>query len=166
MVTKINGAASAQQNLAADLQYYICYASSPLAYSDPNPNPPASEELTRLVNIQVTSNPLDDSQKNFEILIMSIALRAMPVILSDPIAVAELSTYTTELSGEGYMWKFAVERNAMFYNYTPYGTPGPVGLLIDDIDGVIINSGVRLTTVSGSPTGWLQNISFSRLSSL
>src|ERR1035437_8627149 len=101
MPIRINGAASAQQNLTADLQYYVCYASSPGAFTNPNPNPPPSEELARLVNIQVTGNPLDESQKNFEVFLMSIGLRAMPVVLSDPAAVLELADYTLELSGEG-----------------------------------------------------------------
>ena len=97
---------------------------------------------------------------------MSIGLRAMPVILSDPAAVLELADYTLELSGEGFIWKFAVERGVQFYNFTPYGTPGPVGLLVDDLDGVIIPSGVRITTVSGSASGWSKNIAFSRMDTI
>jgi len=154
------------QNLTADLQYYVCYASSPGAFTDPNPNPPASQEIIRLMNIQVTGNPLDESQKNFEVLLMSIGLRAMPVVLSDPYAVIELADLTQELSGEGFVWKFAVERGVQFFNFTPYGTPGPVGLLVDDLNGVIIPSGVRVTTVSGSPTGWAKNTVFSRMQSV
>jgi len=163
MPLKIHGAASAMQNLTADLQYYICFASSPGCFSDPNPNPPVSQELSRLINIMVTGQPLDESQKNFEVLLMSIGLRAMPVVLQDPVAVPQLADYTLELTGEGFVWKFAVERGVQFYNFTPYGTPGPVGLLIDDLDGVILPSGVRVTTVTGSPTGWAQNITFARL---
>lgn len=166
MPININAAATAQQNLTADLQYYVCYASSPGAFTDPNPNPPVSQELTRLLNIMVTGNPLDESQKNFEVLLMSIGLRAMPVILADPIAVFQLQDYTLELSGEGFIWKFAVERGVQFYNFTPYGTPGPVGLLVDDIDGVILPSGVRVTTVPGSPSAWAKNIAFSKMESI
>lgn len=166
MTININAAASAQQNLTGDLQYYICYAKSPLCFSSPNPNPPLSEELTRLVNIQVTDSPLDQSQKNFEVFLMSIGLRAMPVVLSNPEAVLQLADYTLELSGEGFIWKFAVERGVQFYNFTPYGTPGPVGLLVDDLDGVIIPSGVRITTVSGSPSGWDKNVVFSRMETI
>ena len=162
MVIRIHGSASAMQNLTADLQYYICYASSPGAFSDPNPNPPPNQEISRLVNIQVTAEPLDESQKNFEVFLMSIALRAMPVILTDPYPVVELADYTNQLSGEGFIWKFAVERGVQFYNFTPYGIPGPVGLLIDDLDGVIIPSGVRITTVTGSASGWAQNVTFER----
>jgi len=166
MTLKIHGTASAMQNLTADLQYYVCYASSPGAFTDPNPNPPPAEELTRLVNIEVTNQIFDQSQKNFEILLMSIGMRATPVVLADPTPVLDLSLHTLELSGEGFMWKFAVERGVQFYNFTPYGTPGPVGLLIDDLDGVIIASGVRLTTVTGSPSGWAKNIAFSRVDSV
>jgi len=163
MVMKIHGAATAMQNLTGDLQYYVCYASSPGSFTCPNPNPPYDQELSRLINIMVTAQPLDESQKNFEVLLMSIGLRAMPVVLQDPIAVCQLSDYTCELCGEGFIWKFAVERGVQFYNFTPFGTPGPVGLLIDDLDGVILPSGVRVTTVKGSPTGWAQNVVFERL---
>jgi len=166
MTQKIHGASSAMQNLTADLQYYICYVSSPGAFTDPNPNPPQSQELPRLVNIQVTGNPLDESQKNFEVFLMSIGLRAMPVVLSDPAPVLQLADYTPELTGEGFVWKFAVERGVQFYNFTPFGTPGPVGLLIDDLDGVIIPSGVRITTRTGSPSGWAQNVVFTRMETL
>ena len=166
MSIRIHGAASAMSNLTADLTYYVGYAASPGAFSDPSANPPTSQELLRLVNIQVTSNPLDESQKNFEVLLMSIGLRAMPVILNNPVAVAQLSDYTLELTGEGFVWKFAVERGSQFYNYTPYGTAGPVGLLIDDLDGVILPSGVRLTTVTGSASGWDQNITFTQMETL
>lgn len=162
MPTKIHGASTSMQNLSADLQYYICYASSPGCFLDPNPNPPENQEVARLVNIQVTGEVQDQSQKNFEILLMSIGLRAMPVVLGDPLAVLELADYTNEVSGEGFIWKFAVERGVQFYNFTPFGTPGPVGLLIDEIDGVILPSGVRITTVSASPSGWAQNVSFTR----
>jgi hypothetical protein len=166
MPIKLHGASSAMQNLTADLAYYVCYASSPGAFTDPNPNPPTSQELARLLNIQVTAHPLDESQKNFEILLMSIGLRAMPVILSNPVPVIQLADYTLELSGEGFVWKFAVERGVQFYNFTPYGSPGPVGLLVDDLDGVILPSGVRVTTVTGSATGWGKNIAFSRMESI
>jgi len=166
MPVQINGSASANQVLTADLQYYVAYSSSPLAFTDPNPNPPPSEQVERLVNIQVTEETLDQSQKNFEVLLMAISLRAMPVIMMDPIPVLELSDYTIELSGQGFMWKFAVERGVQFFNFTPFGTPGPVGLLIDDLDGIPLPSGVRITTVKGSPSGWAQNMAFYRTDQL
>ena len=166
MPVRINGAATSMQNLTADLQAYVCYASSPLCFTSPNPNPIADQELERLLNIQVTGSPLDQSQKNFAVLLMSIGLRAMPVILSNPTPVLDLSTQTMELTGEGFVWKFAVERGVQFFNFTPYGTPGPVGLLVDDLDGIVLPSGVRVTTVTGSQSGWAQNIAFSKMETL
>lgn len=163
MPKQVNGAATANQVLTADLQSYVCYAKSPMAFTNPNPTPPPSEELIRLVNIQVTNDTLDQSQKNFEVLLMAIGLRAMPVIMGDPVPVLELADYTTQLSGEGFVWKFSVERGVQFFNYTPFGVPGPVGLLIDDLDGLPLPSGVRVTTITGSPSGWAQNIAFYRL---
>ena len=166
MPVRIHGAAGAMQNLTGDMQLYVAYASSPGAFTDPNPNPPVSQELARLLNIQVTGNPLDESQKNFEVLLMSIGLRAMPVTLADPVAVYQLRDYTLELSGEGFIWKFAVERGVQFYNFTPYGEPGPVGLLVTDLDGLILPSGVRATTVTGSASGWAKNLAFSKMDTI
>lgn len=162
MPRKIHGTSSAMQNLTADLQGYVCYAKSPGAFTDPNPSPPPNQEISRLVNIQVTNDTMDQSQKNFEVLLMAIGLRALPVIMGDPIPILELSDYTNQLSGEGFMWRFSVERGVQFFNFTPFGTPGPIGLLIDDLEGLPLPSGVRITTVPGSPSGWAQNITFYR----
>ena len=164
MPERIHGTATAMQNLTADMECYVCYAASPLAFTNPDSNPAAP--LDRLVNIMVTGNPRDQSQKNFEVMIMSIGLRAMPVIISNPTPVMELGDYVTELSGQGFIWKFAVERGAQFYNYSRYGTPGPVGLLIDDIDGLFLPSGVRVTSLASGTSGWAQNIAFYKMESL
>ena len=86
--------------------------------------------------------------------------------MADHAPVLQLADYTNELSGEGFIWKFAVERGVQFFNFTPYGSPGPVGLLVDDLDGVILPSGVRVTTVTGSPSGWAQNVAFYRMDSI
>ncbi len=160
MSERINGASSAMQVVSGDLQTYICYASSPGAYSNPDPNPSIIDELGRLVNIMTTGNPRDLSQKNFELLLMTVGLRAMPVVISDPLAVPDLSAHTAELSGEGFIWKFSVEQSASFYNFTNFGTPGPVGLLIDEVDGLFLPGGVRVTTKPGSSSGWAQNVTF------
>ena len=164
MPERIHGTATAMQNLTADMEYYVCYASSPFAFTNPQSNP--TDSLDRLVNIMVTGNPRDQSQRNFEVMIMSIGLRAMPVIISNPTPVMELSVHVPELSGQGFIWKFAVERGSQFYNYSRFGTPGPVGLLIDDIDGLFLPSGVRVTPVKHSASGWAQNIAFYKLESL
>lgn len=163
MVQKVNGSVLSGQNISGSLQYYYCYALSPGAFSDPQPNPRIDTEINRLVNIQLTGKFIDQSQKNFEILLMSIGLRAMPAVIGSPTPVLDLSQYTNQLSGEGFIWKFAVERSNQFYNYSLMGAPGPVGLLINDIDGVVLHSGVRLTTVDNSLTGWDKNIAFEQI---
>lgn len=164
MSTRIHGAASAQQNLAGELQFYVVYCKSPGAFSDPNPNPSEAEELAREVNVLVTETIQDQSQKNFEILFQSIALRAAPTVMNNPEAVIDLSAEgAPSLTGEGFIWKFAVERADMWEDFT---TNDPIGLLVKEIDGVIIESGVRLTTVDGSPSGLPKNIEFSRVDTL
>lgn len=163
MAEKIHGVATSIHSLTDFVQYFACYTSSPGAFTNPMPNPPEDQSLDRLINIQVTGKTGDESQKNFEVLLMSVGLRAMPVFLTNPVAVMNLSAHTLDLSGEGFIWKFAVERGAQFHNYTPYGTPGPVGLLIDELNGIILPSGARIVTVSGDPSGLPKNTSFAKL---
>ena len=160
MTEKVNGSSTAAQCLSADIQYFVCYAASPGAYSDPDPTPSYIEDIQRLVNIQVTGDNTDTSQRNFEVLLSTIGLRATPVIFNNPKAVPDLAAHTQYVSGEGFMWKFAVERANQFFNFTTRGTPGPMGLLIDELDGVVLPSGIRITTVANSVSGWIQNMAF------
>ncbi|QCG76115.1 hypothetical protein Cassandra_0031 [Pseudomonas phage Cassandra] len=139
MTQKIHGTSSAQQNLTADVPYFIVYAQSDKAYTDP--------ENAEGINILVTNNIHDISQKNFEILLQSIGLRAMPVIMNNPVPVANLAAYgAPTLIGEGFVWKFACEMPEVFTNYNPYGTPGTTGLLVDELDGIILPSGTIIRT--------------------
>jgi hypothetical protein len=164
MTAQINGTSSAMQNLTGDLQFYIAYALSPGAYTDPNPNPPEPEEQIRQVNIQVTEEIQDQSQKNFEIFFQSIGLRAVPTIMNNPVAVPSLEAEgAPTLVGEGFVWKFACERPDTWEDFK---TRDPVGLLVKEIDGVIIDSGVRITTVPGSPSGNPQNMEFVMVSQI
>lgn len=146
----MNGAAFAHQNLTENIQYYNVYASAPGAVSDP--------ENAMGVDIRVTGDYSDISQKNFEVLLMSIGLRAMPVIMGDPKPVQNLElSGSTQLTGEGYIWKFAVEREDYFQNNGPIGTISPVGFLIDELNGIVLSNGTVLTT------GGIEiNIEFSR----
>lgn len=141
---RINGAVTGQQSVTGSLQYYIVYASSPLAFTDPNPNPAPEDEESRQVNIQVTGEIKDQSQKNFEIIFQAIGLRAVPSIMNDTEAVADLAAAgAPTLTGEGFVWKFALERENIFYDYA---NNNPVGLLISDLNGLVIDSGVQIIT--------------------
>lgn len=160
MPSRVNGASSAHQNLSGGLQFYYCYTLSPGAFTDPDPNPPEEEQLVRQVNILVTDDIEDQSQKNFEIILQSIGFRAMPVIMGNPNGVLDVSQYGAQsLQGEGFVWKFSAERDDV---YKDYGNDDPVGLLVKELDGVILDSGVRVTTVDGSPSGQQKNIEFVR----
>lgn len=161
---RINGSVTANQSLTGALQYYVVYAKSPMAFSDPNPNPDDEQELTRLINILNTGELVDQSQKNYEILFQSIGLRSMPIIVGDVAATPDLSmSGAPSLTGEGFVWKFAVEQNSAFEDFE---TMDPVGLLIKELDGVFISSGVRLTTMDGSYSGVEKNIEFTRMDNL
>jgi len=158
MAARINGSITADQNLSGSIQYYTVFMSSPLAYSFPNANPDPAEEILRKLNVQVTGDLTDQSQKNFEILFQSVALRATPVIFSIPDAVEELAlSGAPTLSGEGFVWRFACERSDLFHDFT---TGNPVGLLIKELDGVLISSGARITTTDSSPSAVAKNIEF------
>lgn len=167
MAIKINGVARSYQNLSGSMQTYICYASSPGAFSDPDANPVEAQWGLRRVNIQLTESLKDISQRNFEILLQSIGLRAMPTVMTDPEPVMFLEQAgAPTLTGEGFIWKFAIERANVFELYHSFDNVEPVGLLVRDLDGVILDSNVRLTTVDASPSGIPKNIEFARTTNL
>lgn len=141
MVFKVYGAASNTQTLTGPVDFYKVYCKSPLCYSDPNPNPSENEKLGRLINIQVTKNIRDQSQKNFEIIVMAIGLRAVPDVILDPLAVNDLSKFTTELVGEGFIWKFAMGRKNIFGS-----DQNPTEILVNELDGIVLNNGVIIDT--------------------
>jgi hypothetical protein len=167
MPDRIHGASTAHHGMSGNLQYYLVFAKSMGAYTNPEPNPAPEHEKSRGVNIQVTGDIIDQSQRNFELLLQSVALRAMPSVMNDPKAVLllELENAPT-LTGDGFIWRFAADMDDIFENFSPMGTPGPVGLLVDELDGIILDSGVRLTTVDGSPSGIPKNIEFLRTGEL
>jgi hypothetical protein len=139
MPARIHGASSAMQSLTDVVQYYELFTLASGATSDPT---------TALgVNIYSTGNITDISQKNFEVLIQSIGLRGMPVIMNNPVPVLDIAQEgAVQLSGEGFKWKFAVERGNIFENAGPNGTIGPTGFLIDELNGIVMPSGVLLKT--------------------
>jgi len=145
MVTKVHGVANASQSVTGALQYYTVWAESTDAFTDP-PNATG-------VNIRTTGDIQDESQKCFEVLVQSIGLRALPVILNNPTAVADLPTAgSTALTGEGFIWKFASEKEGV------YATDSDeVGLLVAEINGIVLPNGTTLVT-----SGVSQNIEFSR----
>lgn len=145
MVSKAHGSASASQVLTGNLQFYTVWCESPNAVSDP--------DNATGINIRITGNIVDETQKNFEVIIQSIGLRAMPIILNDPLAVSNLVTDgASVVTGEGFVWQFSVEQEGVFATKTD-----SIGLLILELDGIVLPSGAILSTGGGG-----QNIEFSR----
>jgi hypothetical protein len=145
MNLRAHGTAGAAQSLTGIIHYYTVWAASPNAFTDPI--------NATGVNIRVTGNIQDESQKSFELLIQSIGLRVLPIILNDPIAVEALEDNgAATLTGEGFVWRFASEQRDAFATKTD-----PVGLLIAEVDGIVLPNGTVLRT-----SGIDQNIEFER----
>jgi hypothetical protein len=145
MVSKAHGSASASQVLTSNLQYYTVWCESPNAVSDP--------DNATGINIRITGDIADETQKNFEVIIQSVGLRAMPIILNDPLAVPDLAADGASIvTGEGFVWEFSVETEGAFATKT-----SSVGLLIAELDGIVLPSGAILSTSGGG-----QNIEFIR----
>lgn len=96
------------------------------------------------LDIAVTGDYTDNSQKDFESVVQVIGLRAMPTVMNNPVFLNGVGSNVLEnygapsLTGAGYIFKFATE------------TPGAhtVQTLIDELDGVVLNSGVVSTKTS------------------
>ena len=94
------------------------------------------------LNITVTGNYSDNSQKDFESVVQCIGLRAMPTVMNNPVAVSGVGSQVLEnygapsLTGAGYIFKFATE------------IPGAhtVDSLKDELNGIVLNAGVIDTT--------------------
>lgn len=135
---KIHGTSFAAQNLSSNIEYYTVFCAATNAVTDP-------DNVTG-VDIKVTGNINDISQKNFEILLQSIGLRAMPVIMNEPVATIALDLMgAPTLGGEGYVWKFAVEIGGIFSTY-PNGVENGVGLLVSEINGIVLPSSQQIYT--------------------
>lgn len=145
MVSKTHGLASVSDIVTEDLQCYTVWGKAPNAFSDP--------ENATGVNIRITGDIADETQKNFEVIVQSIALRAMPVILADPLAIVDLAEDgASALKGEGFVWQFGVEQSEIFSTET-----SEFGLLIEEMNNIVLPSGCILNTA-----GKDQNIEFEK----
>jgi len=94
--------------------------------------------LFTTLNITVTGNYNDNTQKDFESVVQCIGLRAMPTVMNNPVAVSGSGSQVLEsygapsLTGAGYIFKFATE------------IPGAhsVDTLKDELNGIVLNAGV------------------------
>lgn len=89
------------------------------------------------LDISVTGDYADATQKDFESVVQVIGLRAMPTVMNNPVYLNGVGQNLLEnygapsLTGAGYIFKFATEQ------------PGAhtVQTLIDELDLVVLNGG-------------------------
>lgn len=121
MLTR-SGAMAAQEVLTGNIEFYTLY--------------------TKL-NITATGDYTDATQKDFESVVQVIGLRAMPVIMNNPVYVNgttdTLDMYgAPTLTGSGWIFKFAFEREAVHTLQT----------LTNELNGIVLNGGTIQTTGS------------------
>ena len=118
-----SGAMASSEVLTGNIEYFTLY--------------------TKL-DITQTGDFADDSQKDFESVVQVIALRAMPVIMNNPVYLNGVGANVLEgfgaptLTGEGWIFKFAFEREDVH----------TISTLVDELDGIVLNSGTINTTGS------------------
>lgn len=93
-MSRIHGAASASEHLTGNLNFYTLYISD-------------------AVDITSTGDITDQSQQNFDDVVNLINLVAQPVLMNNPISVV-LDDYAPTITGNGYIFKFAVEHGHVF----------------------------------------------------
>lgn len=118
--------------------------------------------LFTTLDITPTGNYLDQSQKNYTTVVSMVSIRAQPILNSSPVFVEDLEAAgATELEGEGYVWKFAVEHSEAFALHNEN---------LQVVDGVYylkaIFEGAEIGEVVIETEGDDQNIEFKRYESL
>jgi len=90
------------------------------------------------MDITVTGDYNDNTQKDFESVVQVIGMRAMPAVMNNPVYLNGLGNNLLEnygastLTGAGWIFKFATEM------------PGAhtVQTLIDELNGTVLNAGI------------------------
>ena len=93
--------------------------------------------LYTTLDITRTGNYSDDSQKDFESVVQVIGLRAMPILMNEPVYLNGTGGLVLEnfgaptLTGAGWIYKFAFERAEVHTIQT----------LTDELHGIVLNDG-------------------------
>jgi hypothetical protein len=94
------------------------------------------------IDITVTNDYTDNSQKDFESVVQVIGLRAMPTVMNNPVALNGVGNNLLQnfgapsMTGAGYIFKFATE--------VPFAHT--VDTLKDELHGIVLNGGTIDTT--------------------
>ena len=93
--------------------------------------------LYTTIDITRTGDYSDGSQKDFESVVQVIGLRAMPIMMNEPVELDGTGSNVLEnygaptLTGAGWIYKFAFERTAVHTIQT----------LTDELHGIVLNGG-------------------------
>jgi hypothetical protein len=94
------------------------------------------------INIAITGNSSDISEKNFEILFQSISLRCTPTAMTRPVYTNDLSLSNTGIKGDGFIWRFGTDVRDAFKDQDD-----DVGLLIKELNNVVLYDGNIINTI-------------------
>jgi hypothetical protein len=111
-----SGAMNNQEVLSGNIEFYTLFTSL---------------DITR------TGDFSDNTQKDFESIVQVISLRAMPVVMNNPVAISGVGALVLEnygaptMTGAGWIFKFAFEREGVH----------TITTLTDELDGIVLNGG-------------------------
>lgn len=98
--------------------------------------------LFTTIDITRTGDYGDNTQKDFESIVQVIGLRAMPVVMNNPVELSGVGELVLEgygaptLTGAGWIFKFAFEREGVH----------TIDTLKDELNGIVLNGGTIDTT--------------------
>ena len=108
-----SGAMNNQEVLSGNIEFYSLFTSL---------------DITR------TGDFNDNTQKDFESIVQVIGLRAMPVVMNNPVALSGVGALVLEnygaptLTGAGWIFKFAFEREGVH----------TIDTLTDELNGIVL----------------------------
>tara|TARA_Y100000389_G_C17320344_1_gene442704 strand:+ start:150 stop:587 length:438 start_codon:yes stop_codon:yes gene_type:complete len=116
MVGQRSGAMTSMEVVTGDIEFFTLYTT---------------------LDITNTDDFADNTQKDFESVVQVIGMRAMPIVMNNPVELSGIGNNVLEnygapsMTGAGYIFKFATER------------PGAhtVETLVDEFDSIVLNSG-------------------------
>lgn len=111
-----SGAMGSSEVLSSNIEYYSLFTTL---------------DITR------TGDFADNTQKDFESVVQVIGLRAQPVVMNEPVSLNGVGAQVLQnygapsLTGAGYIFKFAFEREAVH----------TLDTLKDELNGIVLNGG-------------------------
>lgn len=90
------------------------------------------------LNITASGDYRDDTQKDFDMIIQVIGMRAMPIIMNTPVRINGIGVNKMEaygapsITGKGWIFKFAFEREGVH----------TIDTLTSELNGIVLNDGV------------------------